>query len=359
MQESEVYNADLSAKFTTGPVEQWALTYLQGGSSENTAFEKIANYASSSLRKPVYFANGPAGITGPFSTSTFTTGESDWWAWGAHDNLFLLDRRLILAGGARFDHQETTSLNRVNNVRTTAVNEEWSYKLGVIGKPLKGVALFYNWSETYNPVNSLDPVTGQKFPNQISTINEGGVKADLFSSRLTGTFTVFDILQDNVVVNVHDPVTGLQTLKPLGNRVVRGWEADFDAQPIDEVILKVGLGSIDKAATETGLRPRWVGIGMNYKFFGKYTFSRGPLKGLGFGGGVVYTNDSAGDNTDTFTLPGYAVYDGLIQYARNNWSVQVNVYNLTDKVYAITSVDRTRVYSGEPRNIRATWRYRF
>lgn len=358
-QESSVYNVDLSAKFSHGPVEQWALTYFQGGSSDSEAFEKIANYASSNIHRPVHFARGADGITGPFSISTNTQGTNEWYAWGLHDNVFLFDRRLILAGGARFDHQETDSLNRQNSVRSVSENEEWSYKFGLIGKPVKGVALFYNWSETYNPVNSLDPVTGQKFPNQISTINEGGMKVDLLSSRLTGTFTVFDILQDNVVVNVHDPVTGLQTLKPLGNRVVRGWEADFDSQPIDHVILKVGVGSIDKAATEAGLRPRWVGIGLNYKLFGKYTFSRGPLKGLGFGGGVVYTNDSAGDNTDTFTLPGYAVYDALVQYQRERWSLQLNLYNLTDKVYAITAVDRTRVYSGEPRNLRATWRYRF
>ncbi|HRE80759.1 MAG TPA: TonB-dependent receptor, partial [Opitutaceae bacterium] len=65
-------------------------------------------------------------------------------------------------------------------------------------------------------------------------------------------------------------------------------------------------------------------------------------KGLGFGGGVVYTNDSAGDNTDTFTLPGYAVYDALIQYQRGNWSLQLNLYNLTDKVYAITAVSAGR-----------------
>jgi iron complex outermembrane receptor protein len=266
---------------------------------------------------------------------------------------------VILAGGARFDHQETDSLNRLNNVLTPATNEEWSYKFGLIGKPFKGTALFYNWSQTFTPENRIDVTTGQTFPNQISTINEGGLKVDLFSTRLTGTFTVFDILQDSVVVNVHDPVTGIQTLRPLGNRVIRGWEADFDSQPIDNIFLKVGVGSIDKAANETGLRPRWVGIGINYKLFGKYSFSQGPLRGLSVGGGVVYTNDSAGDSTDTFTLPGYAVWDGLLQYSRKNWSVQLNVFNLTDEVYAITAVDRTRVYSGEPRNYRVSWRYRF
>jgi iron complex outermembrane recepter protein len=359
VQESFVYNADISAKFTLGAVEQWALAYVQGGDNESTAFEKIANYAPSNIHKPVFFSNGSAGITGPFSTSTNTKAENDWWAIGAHDNIFLWNRRVILAGGARFDHQETESLNRINNVVTPAVNEDWSYKIGAIGKPTKGVSLFYNWSQTFTPENRIDATTGQTFPNQISSINEGGIKLDLFSNRVTGTATVFDILQEKVVVNVHDPVTGLQTLRPLGNRVIRGWEADFDAQPIDEVTVKVGIGSIDKASTETGLRPRWVGIGINYKLFGKYTFSRGPLKGFGIGGGVVYTNDSAGDNTDTFTLPGYAIYDALLQYRRNQWSVQLNVYNLGDETYAITAVDRTRVYSGEPRNFRLTWRTHF
>jgi iron complex outermembrane recepter protein len=358
-QESHVYNADLSAKFTLGPVEQWALTYFQGGGNESSALEKIANYAPSNIHRPVYFANGSAGITGPFSNSTNTRSENEWYAWGIHDNIFLFDRRVIFAGGARFDHQETEARNRLNNTTTSAVNEEWSYKFGAIGKPFQGAAVFYNWSQTFTPENRVDAITGQTFPNQISSIKEGGVKLDIFSNRISGTFTVFDILQEQVVVNVHDPVTGLQRLQALGNRVIRGWEADFDSQPIDNLTLKVGVGSIDKATTETGLRPRWVGIGINYKAFAKYTIGTGVLKGLALGAGVVYTNDSAGDSTDTFTLPGYAIYDGLIQYGRNQWSIQLNVYNVSDKVYAITAVDRTRIYSGEPRNLRASWRLRF
>jgi iron complex outermembrane recepter protein len=356
--ETHVYNADLSARFELGAVEQWALTYFQGGGGDSTAFEKIANYAPSNIHRPVQFANGPDGIIGPFSTSTNTQGENEWYAWGVHDNIFMFKRRVIFAGGARFDHQETESLNRQNNVTTQATNEEWSYKFGVIGKPLKGTALFYNWAQTFTPENRIDTTTGQTFPNQISTINEGGLKVDLFSTRLTGTFTVFDLIQDSVVVNVHDPLTGIQTLKPLGSRIIRGWEGDFDGQPINNVFLKVGIGKIDKAANENGQRPRWVGIGLNYKFFGKYTFNQGPLKGLSAGGGVVYTNDSAGDNTDTFTLPGHAEWEALVQYSRKNWSVQLNVRNLTDERYAITAVDRTRVYSGEPRNYSITWRYR-
>ena len=358
-QESYVYNGDLSAKFNLGKVEQWALTYFQGGASYSNALEKIANYAPSNVNRPVYFGNGSAGITGPFSNSTNTYNANEWYAWGIHDNIFLFDRRVIFAGGARFDHQDTNALNRLNGTRTVAENEEWSYKFGAIGKPFQGAAVFYNWSQTFTPENRVDAQTGQTFPNQISTINEGGVKLDLLSNRVTGTFTVFDILQEQVVVNVHDPVTGLQRLQALGNRVIRGWEADFDTQPIDSVFLKVGVGSIDKATTETGLRPRWVGIGINYKAFLKYTVPTGVLKGLSIGGGVVYTNDSAGDSTDTFTLPGYAVYDGLLQYARDRWSIQLNVYNLSDKVYAITAVDRTRIYSGEPRNYRASWRWKF
>lgn len=358
-QESHVYNADLSAKFTTGPVEQMALTYFQGGSVDEATEETIANYAPSNVQRPVYFENGTDGITGPATINTSTVTTNDWYAWGMQHNLFFLKKRVILAGGARFDHQETDALNRQNNARTPAVNEQWSYKLGLIGKPRAGVALFYNWSQTFTPENRIDPVTGDTFPNQTSLINEGGVKVDLFDSRVTGTFSVYDILQEKVVVNVHDPLTGNQRLQALGNRVIRGWEADFDSQPIDNLSLKVSIGSIDKAATETGARPRWVSIGFTYRGFAKYTFRHGFLKGLSVGGGVVTTTDSAGDNTDTFTLPGYVLYDGMAQYSRGKWSLQVNVTNLTDKVYAITSVDRTRVYSGEPRNIQASYRIRF
>lgn len=357
--QSYVYNWDLSAKFETGPARHMALTYYQGGEADGIGLENIANYTASNVDHPVYFANGRDGVTGPFTPNSNTKVNNQWWAWGLHDNIFLFKDRIVLAGGARFDHQESSTKNQLTGVTAKAENEEWSYKLGVIAKAVKGTALYYNYSQTYTPINSIDAITGQKFPNQNSTINEGGLKADLFDSRLIGTFSVFNIVQDNVLVNVHDPVTGLLRLTPIGTRVVRGWETDLDAEPLTGLNLKLGIGSIDKAATETGLHPRWVGIGLNYKGFAKYTVQSGALKGLAIGGGVVYTNDSAGDATDTFTLPGYAVYDGLVQYGRGHWSLQLNVYNLTDKVYAITSVDRTRIYSGEPRNMRLTFRYRF
>lgn len=356
---AHVYNWDLSAKFDVGPTRNLALTYFQGGEVDGEGTENVANYAASNVDRPVYFANGRDGVTGAFAPSNSTKLNNQWWAWGVHDNVFMFSDRIVLAAGARFDHQESSTKNQISGVTALAENEQWSYKLGIIGKPYKGLALYYNYSETYAPVNSIDAITGQKFPNQTSTINEGGLKFDLFQSRLIGTFAVFDTLQDNVLVNVHDPVTGILRLTPIGNRVVRGWEMDMDAQPVNGLNLKVGVGSIDKAATETGLHPRWVGIGLNYKAFGKYTIQSGRLKGLGIGGGVVYTNDSAGDATDTFTLPGYAIVDGLLQYNRPDWSVQLNVGNLTDKVYAITSVDRTRIYSGEPRNMKLTFRYRF
>jgi len=64
--------------------------------------------------------------------------------------------------------------------------------------------------------DSADPTSGEKFPNQVATINEAGFKVDILENRVVGTVSYFDTKQKNVVISVHDPVTGLSNLVPVG-----------------------------------------------------------------------------------------------------------------------------------------------
>ena len=62
-----------------------------------------------------------------------------------------------------------------------------------------------------------------------------------------------------------------------------------------------------------------------------------PSIGLTIGGGASYVDKQYGDAANSKWIPSYTRWDAMASYAiQNNISLQLNVQNLTDKVYAAT-----------------------
>jgi outer membrane receptor protein involved in Fe transport len=132
--------------------------------------------------------------------------------------------------------------------------------------------------------------------------------------------------------------------------VVDGWELDGTWSPLQGLDMLFGIGSLE-SRTQTGLRARGVPEGVNYRFFGRYTFASGPVKGLLVGAGVERTSERALDNNDSATSPAYTLVDFLAGYAWGHWRAQVNVYNAFDKVAVGIGVARQIVYPVERRRV--------
>lgn len=350
-------NLDLVGSFKLGPTEHKFLGYGTASWSRNYNKRVTQTYPTTSIFNPVFNPN-PDGVAGPLTTPTNSTGRGWSQAAGVQDTVYLLDERLILVGGIRRTGAESEGVNLLT-VRTTREPRKaaWSRKAGIVGKPLVGVALFYNYAETFQPVSGTDD-KGVPFKNQNGTTNEGGVKLALFEGRLTGTASIFDVKLDQFIRTVADLVTNVPTRVQSGSNLVNGFEVDLAWQPIDALTLTVGYGDLT-SRDEAGVRVRGVPQGPNYKFFGKYAFVRGGLKGLSIGGGYVYTGDSAGDSTDTFNLPSWETVDLFASYTRGPWRLQANLYNVFDETYVATAVTKTFVYPGSPRNWRASVSYSF
>jgi outer membrane receptor for ferric coprogen and ferric-rhodotorulic acid len=97
----------------------------------------------------------------------------------------------------------------------------------------------------------------------------------------------------------------------------------------------------------------------NYKFFSRYEFQHEPLNGAFVGVGYNYVNRRAGDAGNTFFHEPYGVWEGLIGYGADRWSVQMNVYNLTEEIYSRASVNNLFIVPGPQRTFRFTARYTF
>lgn len=356
---NRILNLDVVGQFEVGPTKHDLIAYFVADDSETDGRRReLADYPSISALNPAYSDNPAAQITNRrLAQALYSEGSG--WAYGAQDQIATLEEKLVASIGARYSKRDATySENRLAGSSTNGeVESDWVYRFGVVGKPAEGVALFYNYSETFNPVSGTDD-NGVPWKNQLGVTNEGGVKLELLDSALTLTTSYFETTQDNFIRTIVNTVTGLPERVQGGQSSAEGWEADFAWQASPSISFFGGVGDIE-SVDEDGVRTQHVSQGLNYRIFGKWEAQTDGLKGLSAGLGYEYTNERAGDSADNFQLPDYGIVDAFVGYRRSNWNFQVNVYNLTDEIYAGTSVAAQFVYPGEPRKFRFTASYRF
>jgi iron complex outermembrane receptor protein len=355
---------DNVGNFDLGPTKHQLLAYaayneLSGDNRRHVS--PLASTPTFDYLNPVYDpVFNRLGLPLTRSVDTGTRGES--YNYGVQDNISLFDERLILVGGFRYDNTESNNQNRLNNTATRNAGEDTSYKWGVVGKPVKGVSLFYNYSETFIPrfgtYNRYPDLVVLPLANQRGAMDEVGLKLDLYDARLVATASWFDITLDNNTAS-GPTLNGVPTTIFLADQTIKGWEADIAFQPTPALTALVGIGDMESRGS-TGLLTNGVPQGLSYKGLAKYTFLKGALSQLSLGTSYEYVNERAGDPSNTFMLPDYDLWSIFATYRTSkHWSLQVNVDNLLDKVYATSASNPTSVYVGDPRTVRVIIGYRF
>ncbi|MDF5725776.1 MAG: TonB-dependent receptor [Rhizonema sp. PD37] len=92
-----------------------------------------------------------------------------------------------------------------------------------------------------------------------------------------------------------------------------------------------------------------------------YQLQTGNLKGLGFGLGVYYVGERAGDSDNSYEIPSYVRFDTSIFYRRKNWRAQLNFQNLFNTEYYLGSPNSNRlgVTPGAPFSVVGTLSLQF
>ncbi|MBI4625548.1 MAG: TonB-dependent receptor plug domain-containing protein [Verrucomicrobia bacterium] len=352
-------NYDVTGRFDLGPTAHKALTYLNLIEHEEYGSSILWDYPAIRLYNRVYNPS-PKSVATNQRVGYKNSADSTAFAFGAQDNIGILRDRIIAVVGTRYDRSRNAALNALTNVPTNSVTSAWSQRFGLVGKPVENVSLFYNYAETFTAIPGLNTQDGKNTPwkNQIGSTNEGGVKLELFNSKLITTFSYFQQELNNARITTEvrpDRVTGglIGVLEQSGKAKTKGFELDFVATPAENIALLGGYGDVT-STTERGPTQRAVPIGPNYRLWAKYTFTKGTIKGTYAGLGFEHTakRDMAGDGLGT--LPAYNSWDGLVGCRRGNWDAQVNVYNLTDANYATIAVAKFLMYGGDFRKIRVT-----
>lgn len=354
-----------------------------------------ANNLNAIAYPPYVFRPITPGITTANNGTNKTAKQNDLQLY-LYETLSVLDERLQLSGGvSRFFGQ----LDRTDTTGTALdpvlLNTVPSYNLsdtatsfGVVVKPIKPISVFYGRN-----------TTGGTMPGSLSAGNnpstlrvaegsqdEYGVKTTLLNGTLTGSFSYFDITQQNYPV----PNSDFYTLQAQGRFAEaaalpnplyldlnsKGWEfeATYSLSKNLTILGNYTSFKIRQPITEVRLRAVPDKAGAIYL---DYKFTDGALHGFGANIGVDYKSDVVGENTTGYTTtrplpdgsfvaaqPSFKVdartlVNVGLTYRAKDWTARLQVSNALDKDYILAAGSRTSVVVGEPRSVRFSVTYNF
>lgn len=286
----------------------------------------------------------------------------------ASDVLNITSRFLMMAS-LRVDYFDTEGNIKTNDddYNQTAL----SPKFGIVYQPIQDkLSVFANYMNGFRniaPTAIYDTdgnfVRSQTFEPEHANQFETGIKADLFSDKLTATLRYYDINVANLVTS--NPMYSSQG----GEARSQGFEFDLNATPVKGLSIIAGFSHNDSKITkgdegnvwlEQGKRPFWSGPKNLVNLWATYKFEDGILEnfGIGFGGNYASENNILDSNvTGKFVLPAYTVLNGSLFYNTTKFRVALNVNNMTNKDYF--NGGWSTVNPQKPRNVVASFAYKF
>lgn len=300
--------------------------------------------------------NGSQAWTGSYTLpAQATLNKIDTIALYGHDTL-QLNEQWLLAAGLRLDHYKLQTSGPAggrapNNYPAYDLSRSdtlWNYQLGVVYKPADNGSIYANFSTSSRPGGSTlgngneDLATTTQDQTDLSPEKtrsiELGTKWDVLDSKLNLNAALFR----NEVTNVR--ITENSVTYMAGNKVVNGLELGFTGQVIpgwsvfggytymDSKQKNMGAGNIANGQAFANTPKHSFSLWSTYKPMPKLTVGLGVYAQSSVNQG--YAKSSVDGGLVTKGVSGYARYDAMASYQfTSNLALQLNIYNLSDKVY--------------------------
>ena len=361
--DTSLYNqTDLITDFTTGPVQHLLITGLELGQDTNNTQNFSRNIAGASwfrvlsLVNPVY--EPAAGIPG--ATTNLVQSSATDVAPYINDTMSFAQYWKVVAG-VRYDRYNASLTNSINLPASASQSIGYtSVRAGVIYQPTDLASYYVSYGTSFNPsLETLALTSGQQSLNpETSRQYEVGAKWDLLGGDLSVTSAIFQIEKDNTRSQIS---TGVYEL--TGNVRVRGFQASIagriakdwqvfggytflDAEIVKASVLDGTQGKVP-ANTPENSASLWT------------TWNFAPSWQAGTG--VAYMSDRYASNNNAVKAPDYFRWDAMIGYAQPAWGIQLNVFNLTNRLNydALIPSDRGRSVPGTDLQAMLTATYKF
>ncbi|GBQ21355.1 TonB-dependent receptor [Acetobacter estunensis NRIC 0472] len=277
--------------------------------------------------------------------------------------------RLILTGSIRNDWYRSNQVEHIGQTDTRQSSSQITWRASALYHFDFGLAPYISYSTSFQPqsgsVSNDGGATVRQASPSIGKQLEGGVKYQFPGTSVLLTVAGFHIEQSNVLVSVAN--TGYNVQSGLVHS--DGFEFEAHAEPYKNFMITAAV-SVQKVHDDSTGKPLIQSGKGNASLFAFYTMPSGPLKGLGFGGGMRYSAKAYGGEATygSVWLPQYALFDGSLSYDLSNlsptlrgWKASASVRNIFDKHYVSNCFaygsDGEYCYYGERRNAQASIGY--
>ncbi len=278
--------------------------------------------------------------------------------------IYLRDQIKLPAGfqvllGGRFEIANQKFIDFLNPVNNTEQQDQaFTPFIGVVYKPIQPISIYANFAQSFEPIAGATR-SGDPLQPELGTQYEVGIKAEP-NPNLLVTLAYFNITRTNVPTT--DPINPI-FLEQTGEQRSSGLELEVVGQILPGWNIFGGYALIDAEVTQDNDIPignRLANVPRNsVSLWSTYEIQTGVLKGLGFGLGLYYVDQRAGNLANTFELPNYFRTDAAIFYKRDQLRVGLNFYNLFGIDYFVSAESPLRVFPGELFSVRGIFSWTF
>jgi iron complex outermembrane receptor protein len=207
---------------------------------------------------------------------------------------------------------------------------------------------------------------GAQFDPLTSDLKELGMKTELLKGRMSLTVALYEIRQQNILINANIPAYP-DSLTTRGGERSRGIEMEMVGYLLPGWQLSLAYSYIDAVITSekdpalTGARKQNTPIHSG-NLWSRYNFpANSSLKDFGVGLGLQYSGDKVPWFTRDFKVPAYTLLDAAVYYSpgKGNMQLSANLNNILDNTYWLGAQNYLRLFPGAPRNLMVTATYRF
>lgn len=361
--------SDINAKFATGFLEHNVLAGLE------VSHETRDNYRTNiNDTYRINVANPNPWVTGTLAPTTAAT-ESKANAVGVYiQDQLKVTNWLELLGGVRFDnftseqyaYTRTNATGAISQTPNTpfnlsADNSFVTYRAGVVVHPTEWSSIYYMHGTSANPPAEFTTITNglQALKPVTSEIDEIGAKADILDKRLSLNAAVFRIKKENDYEN--RGTAAAPDYVPVGTTQVQGFEIGATGRITPEWSIFGGYAYLESKVLNS---QTVANIGHELAMAPKNTFSLFTTYDLTpqwtVGGGAFFVDSRWTSVTNDARIPSYWRLDAMAAYKVNrNFTVQLNVYNLTDEYYFDTAAGAGYAVPGPGRYVSLSGRAQF
>lgn len=357
--------SDLTAKFNTGSLQHTVLVGMEFSREERENLRtNIVGTDRVNIASPNPFVSGTlAGTSSALNSSADTQG------FYVQDQMKVTNW-LELLGGLRYDRFNANAngytIDRGTGARSAQSNLEsdnsfLTYRAGVVLHPTANSSVYYMRGTSVNPAAEFTTITNgmQQLDPAQSEVDEIGAKADFLDNKLNVNAAIFRIKKKNDSEN--QGTSAAPDYVSIGTSQVEGFEFGVTGKVTDAWSVSGGYAylksrlidsiTVANIGHELAMTPK-----NSFSLFTTYQVD--PKLSVGFG--AYYVDSRFTGVANDARIPAYWRFDAMAAYrVTRNFTLQMNIYNLTDEYYFASAAGAGFAVPGAGRYVSLSGRVSF